>query len=271
MRFAIRIVDRGRYLALRGFDDFVRALGGALRDLGHEVGPGPGARPFLFGACNLRSWREIPRDAIIFNAEQVISGGVPPALDFEQLRRRAVWDYAEANVAWFRERGVPAILCPVGYHPAMVRALPSIEEDVDVLHYGALNPRRQEVLGAIEATGLRVVRLLGVFGEERDRWIVRSKIVLNLHFYEHPVFEIFRVSHLLANDRCVVTEAGGADGALEGLAQRTCRLVSRERLVETCQELVRDEAARREQAEQGRCVFREETNLVEGVRRALQA
>ena len=39
-------------------------------------------------------------------------------------------------------------------------------------------------------------------------WIARSKIVLNLHQYDAQVFEIVRVSYLLANRRAVVSERG---------------------------------------------------------------
>ena len=90
-----------------------------------------------------------------------------------------------------------------------------------------------------------------------------------MHFYDRPVHEIFRVSHLLANGRCVVSEGGGCDLGLEDFAARATRLVPYEKLVEACRELVADPEARRVQAERGRMEF-EKIDLVENVRRALE-
>jgi hypothetical protein len=87
--------------------------------------------------------------------------------------------------------------------------------DIDVLFYGSLNDRRREVLQGIERAGLaagkrnlRVVHAYGAYGASRDALVSRAKIVLNLHFYEAKVFEVVRVSQLLANGRFVISEGG---------------------------------------------------------------
>ena len=41
---------------------------------------------------------------------------------------------------------------------------------------------------------------------QRDALIARSKVVLNMHYYEPGEFESVRVSYLWANRKCVVTE-----------------------------------------------------------------
>src|SRR6185437_3331164 len=45
-------------------------------------------------------------------------------------------------------------------------------------------------------------------GAVRDALISRAKVVLNLHFYPSAIFEIVRVSYLLANRKAVVGECG---------------------------------------------------------------
>lgn len=50
-----------------------------------------------------------------------------------------------------------------------------------------------------------------VMGDERDQYIARAKVVLNMHrFQETKVFEIARVSYLLANRKAVVSEISSA-------------------------------------------------------------
>jgi hypothetical protein len=56
--------------------------------------------------------------------------------------------------------------------------------------------------------GLRVESAFGCYGEERDALIARARIVLNVHYYESKVFEVVRVSYLLANRKCVLSESG---------------------------------------------------------------
>lgn len=278
MKFALAILGYGTYPHARCFEDFARALGYALRDLGHEVGHPttmPEGRLLLFGANNLIDVEgRMPQDAIIYNAEQLGAHDLVRASwllqNFQQYRTRVVWDYSSLNIERLRGLGLEhPVLCPVGYHPSMETIVPG-EEDIDVLFYGSVNAERRAIFHALEQAGLRFVHLFGVYGAERDVLIARSKVVLNLRFYQGGPFEIFRVSHLLANRRCVVTEAGGGDPALEAFARRACRYAEREEIVEACQELVANARARRAQAETGYEAFRQ-TSLVENARRAVEA
>ena len=47
----------------------------------------------------------------------------------------------------------------------------------------------------------------GVYGAERDRLIARSRLVLNVHYFPTHIFEMIRVSYLLANRTAVVAGA----------------------------------------------------------------
>ncbi len=53
----------------------------------------------------------------------------------------------------------------------------------------------------------RLRTLFGVYGRERDGHIARSRIVLNVHYYERQIMEQVRVSYLLNNRRFVLSEA----------------------------------------------------------------
>ena len=69
---------------------------------------------------------------------------------------------------------------------------------MDVLFFGGMNPQREAIIADVNATGLAVRVLAGgamLFGEDLDRMLVRTKIVLNLHYY-HGV--MVRPSAILA-------------------------------------------------------------------------
>ena len=186
-----------------------------------------------------------PRRAILFNLEQ-LSPGSPWWSEryLDLLRRRPVWDYSARNVALLRSMGIAATLCEVGHADALRRIVPRETRDIDVLFYGSVNDRRRAALLALEDAGLRVVALFGIYGAARDDYIARSRIVLNLHYDEGRLFEVVRVSYLLANGCCVVSETGDdpeAERAYEGAVAFT----SYEGIVPTCLALLRDDARRR--------------------------
>jgi hypothetical protein len=64
------------------------------------------------------------------------------------------------------------------------------------------------MLNSLLDAGLKVKHLSGVYGADRDFWISRSKMVLNLHYYEAKIFEIVRMFYLLTNSVPVVAEIG---------------------------------------------------------------
>lgn len=276
-RFLIGIVGYGVNQHVRCFEDFARALAAALRELGHEVEyASPGAKPgrlIMFGANNLFDGdNTIPADAIVFNSEQLAAVADPAFFlqNYLQYRQMTVWDYAACNVASLKKLGIErAVLCPVGYVPSMTNIEPSPVEDIDILFYGSVAGPRREILDALDDAGLSVVRMFGVYGAERDAAIARAKVVLNLHFYPNGVFEIFRCSHLFANRKCVITEAGGCDSELETLAKATTAYTPRVQIVERCRELVANGKERHAIAESAFATFKQ-ISLIENVRRALE-
>lgn len=182
--------------------------------------------------------QQVPPNAIIYNLEQVS----PDSRWFDRaylslLCSLRVWDYYEPNRLRLEELGVrDPKLCPIGYVPELTKIAPAVEEDIDVLFYGSFNQRRVDLLRALAKSGLAVIfPTMPVFGIERDQLIARSKIVINIHYFEAMVPEIVRLSYLMANKRCVVSEAapfglGDLDG---GVAEAPY-----EELVERCQQLV---------------------------------
>jgi hypothetical protein len=119
----------------------------------------------------------------------------------------AVWDYSLENIEFLRQQGISALHLPVGFHESLEQVPRGAKKDIDVLFFGSLGERRQAVLDKLEKTGrVRVKALFGVYGRERDEYIGKSKILLNIHYYTTKIFEAVRVSYLLNNRCCVVSE-----------------------------------------------------------------
>jgi hypothetical protein len=128
---------------------------------------------------------------------------------------REVWDFSRENIAHLQQQGVRNVrYVPIGYHPAMTTIAPRVE-DVDVLFYGTMTPRRRALLHSLQRR-CELGYMLDVFGARRDRALARAKIVLNIHQGEGGLLEQVRISHLLNNRRFVISESS-ADNPYEGM------------------------------------------------------
>ena len=201
----------------------------------------------IFGAHLLtpEQMDSLPGCSVIYNLEQVdpssMWAGIKPLLG-----RFPVWDYSLRNIEAFRAMGYGDAVfhVPVGYRPEMTRIKPATSQDIDVLFYGSINDRRKKILEALSAEGLRVEALFGIYGNRRDAYIARSKVILNLHFYESSIFELVRVSYLFSNRKAVVAECNGnteIDPDIEGAFAPA----SYDRLVQECKALVKDSERRK--------------------------
>ena len=200
------------------------------------------------------------RDIIIYNWEQV--GHDVPWFHPRYMRQMVhthVWDYNQNNVAALKKAGVQDIhYVPMSYVPEM-SVVPQVDnQDIDVLFYGVINPRRAAVLDALREKGLVVAstqELPWLQNEERDGYIARAKVVLNMHFFDvAKVFEIARVSYLLANHKAVVSEiAHGTD--IDDDIRDAVVSGTVDELPQLCWDLVQDANRRGRVAEKGFQIF----------------
>jgi hypothetical protein len=245
MRFAVSVITPPGYVHSQAFSELAESLHHALLALGHDSvlstrTDNRRRRHIVFGA-NLLVKRPQPlhEDSILYNLEQLgpDSPWDTPAYR-ELLSRYRVWDYAQSNIRRLAENGIAAEHLPVGWMPQLKR-IPERGRDLDVLFYGVVNQRRADVLDALVARGLRLHVLTDVYGRERDAWIARSRVVLNLHHYPANLFEVVRVSYLLGNGVCVLSERGD-DAELEQPYQGAVAFADYADLPDACLALVRD-------------------------------
>lgn len=90
-------------------------------------------------------------------------------------------------------------------------------KDIDVLFYGGRRDRRVRLEKRLKKRFPKkkiVFRYYDLFGEEREQFIARSKIVLNTHFWPESSLETHRIEYLMARGKCVVSE-NSMDGDLD--------------------------------------------------------
>ena len=233
--------------------------------------PGP-ARQIILGAHMLdaAALSALPADAILYTSEQIDTDSrllTGPYL--AALRSREVWDYSSENVRKLKALGAASVQhVPLGYVPELTR-IPHLGDEIDVLFYGSVNPRRQHILHQLQLRGLNVVVLFGKYGEERDAAIARAKVVLMVHYYEAKIFEVVRAAYLLSNSKAVVAEIN-PDTSVEPDLCDAVRGVPYDNLVDACVELVNDPARRQNLGQRALQVFsarREEDILATALKR----
>ena len=174
----------------------------------------PNRLNIVFGVMHVTPDMErlLPNNTLLFNTEQLVSLSKDfnhqsyMNIRFLAQKGYGFIDYSAANISVLESWGATeVILMPLGFVPELHR-LRNIKPMHDLLFYGGRNRRRIELLKKIKDTGVNLHYLHGVYGQERDHFIERSKVVLNLHLYDSEIFELVRVNYLMHNKVCVLTE-----------------------------------------------------------------
>lgn len=230
----------------------------------------PEALNILFGysvPLGLGLINTFPANTIIFNLERwdglVLAGSIVEYL----ANKYQFWDYSKSNVAALNALNpkFPAYYAKTAYAPVLEKLPTGIQQDIDVLFYGRSHPLKSEVLDEIgsirpDLTSLSVMTLSSFWGAQRDEFIARSKVLVNVSY--SPIFEIVRVSYLLANKKAVVctyTDNLSLDDLdIEGnFLNGGLRFVRKQDAKSVCQALADDDTARLRYAEMGYELFRE--------------
>lgn len=123
--------------------------------------------------------------------------------NLESVLKRSdfVWDYSIDNINFLEKRNIYAQYVPIGYNQILQQIPKQNNKDIDLLFFGSMNERRKKILQKIHLdTNIRTLTLFDVYGQERNNFISRSKLVLNIHFFESQIFESVRISFLLNNN-----------------------------------------------------------------------
>lgn len=197
------------------FLDLMELVRYSLEDLGYTVTESinefASCRNIVFGAHLMKPevCDNAPNDTIVYQMEQL---PMFMSAHLKRLMQRVtVWEYSEANYPWLVSNNIRNVkYVPFGYHSGMNRITHETDKEYDFLFYGSENKRRKLVMASWWELGDRVKLVNhGAVGEERDKWIANSKVVVSMHQFQdkvRPIHEMARVYYLMSNRACVLSE-----------------------------------------------------------------
>ena len=258
--YNVCLVEPPGYAHSLGLLELSELIAYSIGDLGYETTlqlnfVDPDARNIIVG-CHLLDpamMNRMPEATIILNTEQIYEKAFPWTKDLlAWIRTFETWDYSEKNIEQFQKLGMPDVkLLKIGHHSGLTRIQKSPDPDIDVLFYGSIaTDRRKKILKQIEDSGLKLTTLFGVYGTERDQYIARSKVVLNMHNHASEIFEVVRVNYLLSNAIPVVGEVNDRTSISDFYADAIAG-VPYDKLVDECARLVNDDDARNALGQRG--------------------
>lgn len=200
----------------------------------------------IFGLNNFTIHSYVPKNYIAVQLEQ---SGVPNTNWFTPLYFKLlngaheVWDYSMTNINNLKKNiTAPLVYMPLLYmkHLTPNKRL-NVEKDIDVLFIGLINDKRKNIIDKLRNNGINVVdgKNYNLWGEERINFIKRSKIILNIHYYENAILETARLSYALSLGECIVVSEYSADKLLDRSYSKFVEFASSsEEIVEKCKKIL---------------------------------
>lgn len=257
------ITLNGQAYGLNAYQEVVESVVWGLRELGHTVESGidtfsESATNIIFGAQVLEMdvVSKLPPSTIVYNFEQIRGATLlrPPLVYAAENFK--IWDYSEGNADVWKNLNADCRIVPVGYAEPLTRIPKASIQDIDVLMYGAPGPDRLDAFHHLCHFGLKTVFVCGLYGKARDELIARSKLIVNINLYTaKKIFEVVRVSYLLANRKAVVADIDPETCIDEDISAAIC-VAAPSALVEECHDIVNDENRRKALEESGFEIFR---------------
>jgi hypothetical protein len=257
--YNVCLIQPAQYEHSKALLELAELIHFSIRQLGKECALSSNHVPhdrinIILGAhlLGLELRNQIPNSSIIFNTEQLSDETAQwTQVICEWGRHFEIWDYSLKNIEFFKQVGLLNTKhFKIGYQRELERIKFDDDRPIDVLFYGSLNERRIQILKSLEAEKVIVKTLFGVYGAQRDEWIAKSKVVLNMHYYQSALFEIVRTFYLLTNQVAVVSERGDVTTLDSHLEEGLC-LVPYESIVAQCLSLLSDPQERSTVARRG--------------------
>jgi hypothetical protein len=255
--------DRSLMHGLYGYKEVIETIRWGLIDIGCDVTVSDNS--LLSNSVNLilgaqalpeSDLRRLPSNTIIYNFEQI---GGQNATEFKPEFRLVaenfrVWEYSERNLASWKNIGPAArvVHVPVGWAPILNRIERCDPQDIDILFYASPAQLRLQIFQELCDCGMKCMFVCGVYGKARDDLIGRAKLILNINRYDRSrIFEIVRVSYLLANAKAVVADVQEQTFIEPGI-DNAVAFAKVEDIRQTCVSLLDNDQARAELENRGR-------------------
>jgi len=160
--------------------------------------------------------KKYPKNYIIYQLEQKdISSWVDKKYQLSILFSKKTWDYSNSNILKFPDlvqrkmEYFPIPLIPYHYLNNNIKSNIYTNTTNNILFYGSLNDKRKLMLNYLQKKlypKYKIHIVNNLFEEELFKTILKTKIVINIHFYENAILETNRLNECLSCKKLVISE-----------------------------------------------------------------
>ena len=212
---------------------------------------------FFFWDVSWETLASMHPDCIVVNFEPMVPGTHAWRDNYlGVLKHCYLWEYSKTNFHRSEELSLNvADYVPLGFEAEATPILPEsevlldAEQDIDVVFFGTMTQRRADVLDALVLRGVKLKATNGGQSwpiEERDGYLRRAKVVLNLHNWGNSrVVETPRLTILLRQRKAVVCELY-PDSEIEPALRHAVEGATYDTFVDTVMTLLADPKRRAE-------------------------
>lgn len=203
----------------------------------------------------VNSLEKFPKKYIVYNFEQLITNRMWDKSFYKKLQNALyVWDYSLENVNHLKKYEIEAIHVPLGYCPSF-EFEKNKNRNIDILFLGTMNNYRLlNLLDITLKTKLKneFAKLIceeNCFGKKYEDYIGRSKIGLNMHFYNGPtILEVTRIIPMVINGCLVISEKSN-DEYYDKMLKDIVIFSKIENFYKVCHKYLNDEGKMKKQIE----------------------
>lgn len=170
-------------------------------------------KPNLYIILFSQKVKQFPRNYIIYQLEQKdISNWIDKKYEASILFSKKTFDYSVSNIKKFdnllqkKMEFYPIPLIPIEY---LLNINYNIPQTTDILFYGSMNNSRKQKISYIyhklyKKYSFKIIN--NIYGKDLVDEIIKSKIVLNIHFYNDAILETCRINEIISCKKLVISE-----------------------------------------------------------------
>lgn len=155
--------------------------------------------------------KKYPKNYIIYNLEQKdISKWINKKFELSILFSKKSWDYSKLNISKFDkilQNKLIFFRLPCIDYNLISNNINNVEE-FDILFYGTMNEKRKNILNYIKLklnNKYKFKVINNLFGKDLFNYIKKSKIVLNISFYDNALLECYRLNEIQSCKKLVIS------------------------------------------------------------------
>jgi len=171
---------------------------------------------YILNQINKREKFVIPyKKFFLFQIEQLNNSNVSKINSIDNIKYLLYdccecYDYSEVNLKYYPEDFKNKVVLVKPFISKMYNCECNIADKCyDILFIGALNERRKKILNDLNESGFNLKVESSLYGEKLKDTLAKTKIVLNLHYYDNCILEIFRIHDVIPYNCKIISEIPG--------------------------------------------------------------